>query len=92
MGQRPFYRWLCANYRTWFPRLPHRTRLFRLFVTHRDWAEHFLAGPTVLGVADTYGIELIHPWREGRSDRQIGRKGLSSHRWIVGVKLGYLVN
>jgi hypothetical protein len=46
----------------------------------------------MLGVADSYGIELIHPWREGRSDKQIGRKGLSNHRWIVGVKLAYVVN
>jgi hypothetical protein len=43
-----------------------------------------LAAPTVLGVIDTYGIELIHPMREGRSPQQIGRKGLSNHRWIVG--------
>ncbi len=92
LGQRPFYRWLSANYGAWFPDLPERTRLFRLFAAHRDWTEHFLADPTVLGVADTYGIELIHPWREGRSERQIGRKGLSNHRWIVGVKLAYLVN
>jgi hypothetical protein len=46
-----------------------------------------LAAPTVLGVIDTYGIELIHPMREGRSPQQIGRKGLSNHRWIVGGKL-----
>jgi hypothetical protein len=91
-GQRPFYRWLCANYGAWFPGLPERTRLFRLFAAHRAWADAFLADPTVLGVADSFGIELIHPWREGRSDRQIGRKGLSNHRWIVGVKLGYVVN
>ena len=45
-----------------------------------------------MGVADTYGIELLHPWREDRSEWQIGRKGLSNHRWIVGVKLGYVVN
>ena len=41
----------------------------------------------MLGVIDTYGIELIHPMREGRSPQQIGRKGLSNHRWIVGGKL-----
>jgi hypothetical protein len=35
----------------------------------------------VLGVIDTYGIELIHPIREGRSPQQIGRKGVSNHRW-----------
>ncbi len=91
-GPRPFYRWLRANYGSWFPGLPERTRLFRLFVTHRGWTEYFLAGPTLLGVADTYGIELIHPYREGRSERQIGRKGLSNHRWIVRVKLGFVVN
>jgi hypothetical protein len=46
----------------------------------------------VLGVIDTYGIELIHPMREGRSPQQIGRKGLSNHCWIVGGKLCLLLN
>jgi hypothetical protein len=91
-GPRAFYRWLSNNYRAWFPHLPERTRLFRLFTTHADWADYFLVPPTLLGVADTYGIELIHPWREDRSEWQIGRKGLSNHRWIVGAKLGYVVN
>jgi hypothetical protein len=80
------------DYRALFPRLPERTRLFRLFAAHQDWAEFFLADPTVLGVADTYGIELRHPWREDRADGQIGGKGISNHRWIVGAKLAYLVN
>ena len=91
-GPRPFYRWLRNNYHHWFPSLPERTRLFRLFATHAQWTEYFLAQPTTLGVADTYGIELIHPWREDRADLQIGRKGLSNHRWIIGAKLAYLVN
>ncbi len=91
-GPRRFYRWLANNYRHWFPRLPERTRLFRLLATHADWTESFLAQPTLLGVADTYGIELRHPWREDRADQQIGGKGLSNHRWIVGAKLGYVVN
>ncbi len=91
-GSRAFYRWIYHNYHSWFPGLPERTRLFRLFATHADWAEYFLAQPTLLGVADTYGIELIHPWREDRADQQIGRKGLSNHRWIVGAKLAYVVN
>ena len=90
--QRAFYRWLTNNYRSWFPQLPERTRLFRLFSAHADWAEYVLAQPTTLGVADTFGIELIHPWREDRADGQIGRKGLSNHRWIIGAKLAYLVN
>ena len=92
VGQRAFYRWLHNNYRAWFPGLPERTRLFRLFATHADWTASFLAPPTPLGGADSYGIELIHPWREDRADRQIGGKGLSNHRWIVGAKLAYLVN
>ncbi len=92
VGPRAFYRWLSHNYQAWFPGLPERTRLFRLFATHADWAERFLAQPTTLGVADTFGIELRHPWREDRADRQIGGKGLSHHRWIVGAKLAYLVN
>ena len=92
VGSRPFYRWLTRDYRPLFPRLPERTRLFRLLKTHPDWTQAFLAAPTVLGVIDTYGIELIHPMREGRSPQQIGRKGLSNHRWIVGGKLCLLVN
>ena len=45
-----------------------------------------------MGVIDTYGIELIHPRREGRSEKQIGRKGVSNQRWIVGGKLCILLN
>jgi hypothetical protein len=89
---RAFYRWVVCNWLELFPQLPERTRLFRLFKTHQGWAERFLAEPTVLGVADSYGIELIHPIREGRSARQIGKKGLSNYRWIVGGKLCLVLN
>ena len=75
-----------------FPQVPERTRLARLFKTHTAWTARFLATPTVLGVADTYGIELIHPMREGRSPAQIGKKGYSNHRWIVGGKLCFILN
>jgi hypothetical protein len=92
VGNRAFYRWLTRDYRPLFPRLPERTHLFRLFRTHQDWTQVFLASPTVLGVIDTYGLELIYPIRAGRSPQQIGRKGLSNHRWIVGGKLCLLVN
>jgi len=91
-GNRAFYRWLTRDYRPLFPRLPERTRLCRLFSTYQDWTQALLAAPTVLGVIDTYGIELIHPVREGRSPQQIGRKGLSNHRWIVGGKLCLVLN
>src|SRR5713101_3577044 len=92
VGNRAFSRWLTRDYRALFPRLPERTRLLRLFRTPQDWTQAFLAAPTVLGVIDTYGIELIHPIREGRSPQQIGRKGVSNHRWIVGGKLCLLLN
>ena len=89
---RAFYRWLQKNWRKLFPHLPDRTRLFRLFVSHQNLTDRFMAEPSLLGVIDSYGIELIHPVREGRSEPQIGKKGLSNKRWIVGGKLCLLLN
>jgi len=37
VGNRALYRWLTRDYRVLFPRLPERTWLFRLFMTHQDW-------------------------------------------------------
>jgi hypothetical protein len=92
VGQRAFQRWLTRDYRPLFPRLPERTRLFRLFTTPQDWTQVFLASPPVLGVSDTYGMELIHPIRAGRSPQHIGRKGRSNPRWMVGGKLCLLLH
>ncbi len=92
VGNRAFYRWLEKDYRSLFPQLPERTRLFRLFLVHQNLTAEFLANPTLMGVIDAYGVELIHPIREGRSEKQIGKKGISNHRWIVGGKLCLLVN
>src|SRR5712691_9295225 len=50
VGNRAFYRWLTKDYRALFPHLPEQTRLFRLFMTHQDRTQAFLAAPTVLGV------------------------------------------
>jgi hypothetical protein len=91
-GQLRYWRWLTGNYSYLFHELPNRTRLFRLFNSHRHYIEHFLAEPSLVGVIDSYGIELLHPIREGRSDKQIGKKGKSNKRWIVGGKLCYLLN
>ena len=91
-GTRAFYRWLTRDSLPLCPHVPERTRLARLFKTPTAWTTRFLAAPTVLGVADTYGIELIHPMREGRSPAQVGKKGLSNHRWIVGGKLCVVLN
>src|ERR1044072_258576 len=92
VGNRAFYRWLARDWKHLFPNLPERTRLFRLFRSHHHLTERFLAAPSVMGVIDSYGIELIHPVREGRSPQQVGRKGLSNRRWIVGGKLCLLLN
>jgi len=89
---RAFYRWLNRDYRALFPNMPDRTRLFRLFASHQDLTDCFMAELTLFGVIDSYGIELIHPIREGRSEQQIGEKGISNHRWIVGGKLCLLLN
>jgi len=92
VGQRAFYRWLARDYQTLFPRLPERTRLFRALATHHAWTQRFLAAPSVLGICDSYAVELLHPRREGRSEQQIGKKGKSNHRWIIGAKVAPLLN
>lgn len=87
-----FYRWVKRDYGQLFPKLPERTRLFRLLRTHQAWTLSVFGGTDPLGVADTCGIEVISPIREGRSQRQIGKKRKSTHRWIVGGKLGRVLN
>src|SRR3972149_2231982 len=69
VGGRTFYRWLERDYRPLFPILPDRTRLFRLFNTHRHWTQEFMAEHSLIGLIDTYGIALIHPRRERRSEQ-----------------------
>src|SRR5438093_2416509 len=39
VGNRACSRWLTRDYRALFPRVPARTRLFRLFRTHQDWTQ-----------------------------------------------------
>lgn len=92
VGNRAYYDWLLNDWQHLFPNLPHRTRLFRLFLSHQHATIRFLAEKSVLGIIDSYGIELIHPIREGRSPAQIGKKGKSNYRWIVGGKLCLLIN
>lgn len=89
---RAFYRWLKRDFEGLFVTLPDRTRIQRALRSHREWGECLLADPTFFTVIDTYGIELIHPVREGRSEQQVGKKGKSNRRWIVGIKLCWLVN
>ncbi len=88
---RAFYRWLKGDWLHLFPGLPERTRLQRLLVQYEPLTDQFLVEPQTESIIDSYGVELIHPIREGRSPAQLGEKGLSNHRWIVGVKLCWLV-
>ncbi|MEI6709276.1 MAG: hypothetical protein WCK96_19320 [Methylococcales bacterium] len=92
VGQRAFYRWLSRDYGDWFPDLPERTRLFRRMKTQWQWAQLFLAKPSLLGIIDSYGVELIHPIRKGRNPDAWVESGISNHRWIVGGKLCLAVN
>lgn len=94
VGERAFFRWADRDLRPLFPGLPERTRFFRLLATHQDWTERFLAEPTVLGIIDSYGIELLHPVREREKTRspRIATKGKSNYRWIMGAKYGFLLN
>ena len=89
---RAYYRWLSRNWRHLFPKLPERSRLFRLFNAYRDLTDELLADTSIFGVVDSFGIEIVHPMREHRSNGQIGRKDLSNHRWIVGAKLCVVLN
>src|SRR5262245_57107131 len=91
-GTRAFSRWLTRDSLPLCPHGPERTRLARLVKPHTAWTTRFLAVPPGLGVADRYGIEVIHPRREGRSSAQIGKKGQSNQRWIVGGKLCFILN
>lgn len=89
---RAFYRWVAANDGAWFPSLPEVSRLHRFRRDHDELADRFLAAPTVFTVLDTFGIELLHPRREGRSKQQLGRTGISNGRWIVGATLAWRSN
>ena len=91
---RAFYRWLKRDYGTWFGdgSLPERTRLQRLLKTHQDWCNWLMADATFFTVLDSYPIELIFPIRQGRSQAQVGKKGVDKGRWSVGIKFCWLLN
>ena len=91
---RAFHRWAKRDLSGLFPRLPGRTRLFRLLAVHQGWTRRFLAQPTALGVIDSYGIELVHPIRERSKPARarIAAKGESNFRWIMGAKLAVALN
>lgn len=91
-SERAFYRYACRELIGLFPKLPERTRLFRLFAAHRNWSDRFFAAPTFFGIADSFGIELLQTRRLGRSAGQIAKRGFCGSRWIAGAKLGWIIN
>ena len=91
-GFRAFYRWLKRDYDALFAGLPERSRLQRLLGIHQDWCERLLAEPSFFTVVDAYPIELIFPIRQGRSGKQVGKKGRDKGRWSVGIKFCWLLN
>src|SRR5579885_1787773 len=74
--------------------LPERSRLCRLLLKYRLLCNHFLASETLFNVIDSFGVEIIHPAREGRSEqsKRIAKKGKSNHRWIIGRKINIAIN
>ena len=56
VGNRASYRWIANNFKSLFPKLPERTRLFRLFDGHQHLIDVFMANPSLIGGIDTYGI------------------------------------
>lgn len=89
---RRFHPWLLK--RKIFPDLPERSRLQRLVNHYGYLCEKFLGNKTFYGILDSFGIEVIHPIREGRSEesKEISKKGKSNHRWIVGRKVAVTIN
>ncbi len=88
---RAFYRWLKGEWLHLFPQLPECSRLLRLLAEYDYLTDSFLVAPQEESVIDSYGVELIHSIRQGRSPAQIGEKGISNHRWIVGVNRCWLI-
>jgi hypothetical protein len=64
---RPCDRWRGANLGDRFPKLPEPSRLHRLFPDYSHLTDRCLQEPSFFPVIDTFGLELMHPRREGRS-------------------------
>lgn len=89
---RAFYRWLKRDFDGLFAGLPDRTRLQRLLHRHQRCCDRFLEQATLFTVGDSFPIELIFPIREGRSEKQVGKKNKDKGRWSIGIKLCWILN
>lgn len=74
--------------------LPERSRLCRLLIKYRSVCNQFLSSETFFNILDSFGVEVIHPIREGRSKQSqvVSKKGKSNKRWIVGRKINVSIN
>lgn len=74
--------------------LPERSRLTRLLIKKRKLCNAFLSSETFFNIIDSFGVEVIHPVREGRSEQsqRVSKKGKSNKRWIVGRKINVSIN
>jgi hypothetical protein len=88
---RAFYRWLKRDYDGLFGGLPDRTRLQRSLRDHQQVCDRFLESPTFFTVGDSFPIELLFPIREGRSQKQVGKKNKDKGRWSIGIKLCWIL-
>src|SRR5262245_36342919 len=89
---RAFYRWLKRDYDSLFGGLPERTVLMRQLKTQQVHTDLLMDQPSLLNVVDSFPIELIFPIRAGRSAQQYGAKSRDKGRWIVGIKVAWILN
>ena len=89
---RAFYRWLKGDWWHLLPQLPECSRRLRLLAEYDYLTDSFLVAPQEESVIDSYGVELLHPRRQGRRRAQIGEKGISNHRGIGGGKRCWLIS
>ncbi len=88
---RAFYGWLKRGYDALFAGLPHRTNRQGGLASHQDWCDLLRAERSLFTVMDSFPIELLFPIREGRAEKQLGRTGRDKGRWMIGVRLWWLL-
>lgn len=88
---RRFHPWLLKRQ---ILNLPERSRLCRLLIKYRKLCNRFLSSETFFNVIDSFGVEVIHPAREKRSEQsqRVSKKGKSNRRWIIGRKINVAIN
>jgi hypothetical protein len=89
---RAFYRWLQRDDDRLFGGLPDRTTLHRQRRAQQGYRDRLVSEPSVLNVMDSFPIELLFPLRQGRSQRQLGKKNNDKGRGSIGIKRCWILN